>query len=69
MGRTNIEIDDELIARVMERNGYRSKREAVDAALRKLDVKPFTREQILELEGMGWGGDLDQMRSNPPHLE
>jgi Arc/MetJ family transcription regulator len=65
VSRTNIDIDDELIARVMERWGFATKREAVDSALHSLDVKPFTREEILATEGMGWEGDLDQMRSIP----
>jgi Arc/MetJ family transcription regulator len=66
MGRTNIEIDDELIGRVMSRYGFRSKREAVERALRSLDIEPLSREEILELEGMGWDGDLDQMREDAP---
>ncbi|MGH2923429.1 MAG: type II toxin-antitoxin system VapB family antitoxin [Solirubrobacterales bacterium] len=66
MGRTNIEIDDELIKRVMDRYGYRTKREAVDGALRRLDVTPATREEILAMRGMGWDGDLDAMREDAP---
>ena len=66
MGRTNIEIDDELIARVMRRYGFRSKREAVERALRNLDVEPLSREEILELEGMGWEGGLGAMREDAP---
>jgi Arc/MetJ family transcription regulator len=66
MGRTNIEIDDELIGRVMSRYGFRSKREAVDAALHRLDVKPASRKEILAMRGMGWQGDLDAMRGDAP---
>jgi len=69
MARTNIEIDDELIERVMQRYDFRSKREAVDRALRSLDVEPLTRDQILELQGIGWDGDLDAMRENKPSVE
>ncbi len=61
MGRTNIEIDDELIERVMERYGFRTKREAVDYALRKL-VRSLSKEEILAMQGMGWEGDLEEMR-------
>jgi Arc/MetJ family transcription regulator len=64
MSRTNIEIDDELIDRVMRRYGFRTKREAVERALRNLDVEPLSREEILELEGMGWEGDLGAMRED-----
>lgn len=40
MGRTNIVIDDALVARVMEMYGLRTKREAVDYALRRLAGGP-----------------------------
>lgn len=69
MTRTNIEIDDDLIGRVMERYDLRSKREAVDFALRQLDVTPFSREEILALEGTGWDGDLDEIKANSPATE
>jgi len=61
--RTNIEIDDELIDRAMRIYRLRSKREAVDLALRKLVGEPMTRDEMLAMEGMGWTGDLDEMRS------
>jgi Arc/MetJ family transcription regulator len=61
VSRTNIDIDDELIKRVMDRYGFRTKREAVDYALRKA-VRTLTREEILALRGTGWEGDLDEMR-------
>ena len=63
MGRTNIEIDEKVIQRVMRRYGFKTKREAVDYALRRLDVVPMTREEALAMEGTGWEGDLDEMRS------
>ena len=66
MSRTNIDIDDVLIADVMQRFGFKSKREAVDYALRAVYVEPLTREQMLELEGIGWEGDLDVMRGRTP---
>jgi Arc/MetJ family transcription regulator len=62
VGRTNIEIDDELIERVMQIYRLPSKREAVDLALRKLAGEPMSREEMLEMEGVGWGGDLDEIR-------
>ncbi len=61
--RTNIEIDDELVERAMRIHRLRSKREAVDLALRRLVGEPMTREEMLAMEGMGWTGDLDEMRS------
>jgi Arc/MetJ family transcription regulator len=65
MTRTNVDIDDDLIERAMQRYGFRTKRETVDFALRKIAPKPLTREEFLALEGVGWGGDLDAIKDNP----
>ena len=65
MGRTNIEIDDEAIAFVMRRYRLRTKREAVDFALRSLAVEALSGDDALALEGSGWEGDLDGMRTTP----
>lgn len=64
VSRTNIDIDDELVAAVMRRYHLRSKREAVDLALRRLaGGSPMSREQMLAMRGTGWDGDLEEMRS------
>ena len=63
MSRTNIELDDALIAEVMRRYGVGTKREAVDLALRRLVGLPLTQEFLRSLRGVGWGGDLDELRS------
>jgi Arc/MetJ family transcription regulator len=60
--RTNIEIDDVLIERVMHRYGVPTKRAAVDLALRRLDVEPMSRDEALAMQGTGWDGDLDELR-------
>lgn len=65
MSRTNIDIDDALVATVMRRFGLRTKKEAVDLALRRLAGPVPTREELLALEGSGWGGDLEELRSDP----
>lgn len=65
MSRTNIDLDDELVAEVMRRFNVKTKREAVDLALRRLAGEPLTREFLLSLEGIGWGGDLDTVRDDP----
>ncbi|HEX9506403.1 MAG TPA: type II toxin-antitoxin system VapB family antitoxin [Acidimicrobiia bacterium] len=62
MSRTNIEIDDELIEWVMQRYRLRTKREAVDFALRRAARKLLTTEEFLGLEGSGWDGDLEEIR-------
>ena len=62
MSRTNIDIDDELIAEVMRQYGLKTKKEAVDLALRRLVRPRLSPEFIKSLEGIGWEGDLDEMR-------
>jgi len=64
MARTNIDIDDELVTEAMRRFRLKTKREAVDLALRRLVGTSATREFLLGLEGMGWEGDLDEMRTS-----
>ncbi|WP_178386071.1 type II toxin-antitoxin system VapB family antitoxin [Mycobacterium tuberculosis] len=66
MSRTKIDIDDELAAEVMRRFGLTTKRAAVDLALRRLVGSPLSREFLLGLEGVGWEGDLDDLRSDRP---
>jgi Arc/MetJ family transcription regulator len=63
MTRTNIEIDDLLIDRAMRLYRLRSKREAVDLALRRLVGEPMSRKEALATEGSGWAGDLIEIRS------
>lgn len=62
MGRTNIEIEEALVQRVMQRYGLKTKRAAVDYALRQLDVVPMSAEEALAMRGTGWEGDLEAMR-------
>ena len=62
MARTNVEIDERLVARVMRRYGLATKRAAVDLALRRLDLEPMSRSDALAMRGSGWEGDLDQLR-------
>jgi Arc/MetJ family transcription regulator len=67
MSRTNIEIDEELIGRVMDRHGLRTKREAVDFALRRMvdEITPMSKEQFLAMQGTGWDGDLAAIKGKP----
>jgi Arc/MetJ family transcription regulator len=64
MSRTNIDIDDELIERVMRRYRLPSKRAAVELALRRLAGEPMSRDEALAMEGAGWSGDLDELRAS-----
>lgn len=63
MARTNVDIDEDLISWVMRRYRLRTKRAAVDYALRRLYVEPMTRAEILAMEGAGWDGDLSAIRA------
>lgn len=54
MTRTNIDIDDKLVAEAMRRYGLPSKRAAVDLALRRLVGNDMTRDEALNMEGSGW---------------
>ncbi len=65
VARTNIDIDDDVIARVQARFGIRTKREAVDFALRRLLVVPMTDDEVRRMQGSGWDGDLEALRSGP----
>ena len=57
--RTNIEIDDTLMAQALKAGPYRTKKEAVEAGLKLLARQAAYRE-ILKWEGrLHWEGDED----------
>lgn len=62
MTRTNIDLDDDLVAEVMRRYRTPTKREAVDLALRRLVAAPVTRQFLLDIRGIGFPTDLDELR-------
>ncbi len=60
--RTNIVIDDNLMAEAMAVTGLGTKRELVDTALRTL-IRINRQADVLALAGkIDWVGDLDTMR-------
>lgn len=60
--RTNIDIDENLIRRAMQASGERTKRAAVDRALRLL-VRTHTQAGIRRLRGkIRWRGDVNESR-------
>jgi Arc/MetJ family transcription regulator len=62
--RTNIVIDDELMASALKMTGLKTKREAVELGLKTL-VKLKKQEQIRQFRGkLPWKGDLEKMRSD-----
>jgi Arc/MetJ family transcription regulator len=60
--RTNIVIDDDLMADALKATGLRTKKEAVEEGL-KLLVKRNKQQSIRRLRGkLHWEGDLEEMR-------
>ncbi|MGD9816754.1 MAG: type II toxin-antitoxin system VapB family antitoxin [Hyphomonadaceae bacterium] len=60
--RTNIDIDDALLAEAMDVSGLSTKRATVEEALRQMVETHRRREALASLAGVGWEGDLDAMR-------
>ena len=63
MTRTNIDIDDELVETVMKQNGLKTKKEAVDFALRKVVRRIPTIEEIRSLRGIGFSYTNDEIEA------
>jgi Arc/MetJ family transcription regulator len=62
--RTNIVIDDALMADALKATGLKTKREAVELGLRTL-VSLRHQEDIRRFRGkLSWDGDLEAMRSD-----
>jgi Arc/MetJ family transcription regulator len=62
--RTNIVIDDRLMRDTLRATGLKSKRAAVEAALRTL-LRLSRQGEIRRLRGkLDWQGDLDAMRTD-----
>ena len=62
--RTNIVIDDKLMADALKVTGARTKREVVELGLRAL-VQLKQQERIRGFRGkLKWSGDLERMRTD-----
>jgi Arc/MetJ family transcription regulator len=60
--RTNVVIDDELMAKAMACTGLKTKRAVIEAALKTL-IQLKSQEGVRELRGkLHWEGDLNEMR-------
>ena len=60
--RTNIVIDDELMADALKATGLNTKKEAVEEGL-KLLIKRNRQQEIRKLRGkLKWEGNLEEMR-------
>ena len=49
--RTNIEIEDDYVRRIMDRYSVSTKTEAVDMALRHLAGQPMTKDEAMAMRG------------------
>lgn len=62
--RTNIVIDDTLMSEALVLTGLKTKREAVELALKTL-VQLKQQEKIRQFRGkLSWEGDLDKLRGD-----
>lgn len=62
--RTNIVIDDRLMADALKLTGLKTKREAVELGLKTL-IRLKKQENIRRFRGkLSWEGDLDDMRTD-----
>ena len=62
--RTNIVIDDTLMADAMRAAGVKTKREAVELGLKTL-LRLRRQADIRQIRGkLAWTGDLDAMRTD-----
>jgi Arc/MetJ family transcription regulator len=60
--RTNIVIDDQLMADALKATGFNTKKEAVEEGL-KLLIRRNGQQEIRKLRGkIKWEGNLDEMR-------
>ncbi|HLW89962.1 MAG TPA: type II toxin-antitoxin system VapB family antitoxin [Roseiarcus sp.] len=64
--RTNIDIDDELLSQAMAAAGLSTKRATVEEGLRLLVRLRKQAKALAALKGLGWEGDLDEMRHGRP---
>ena len=58
-----VEHDVEAVRR---RYNLRTWKAAAEEAVCRQAIVPMTREEALAMQGVGWEGDLDEMRDNDP---
>lgn len=61
--RTNIDIDNDLLNEILKKTPLKTKKAAVNAALKEY-VRKLKLKELADLRGnVNWEGDLDSMRS------
>lgn len=64
MKRTNIVLDEELVAACMKSTGIKTQKSLIDYALREL-LRHGKQKKILQLKGnVHWEGNLNEWREN-----
>jgi Arc/MetJ family transcription regulator len=66
--RANTDGDDAVVAKTMSPYRRDAETGAADFALRTQVRDAMTREEVLEMQGTGWEGDLDAMRQSTPPI-
>jgi len=62
--RTNVVINDNLIARALKVSGFRTKKDAIEEGL-KLLVQMNSHKKIKQFRGkLKWSGNLNEMRTD-----
>lgn len=62
--RTNVVIDDDLIAEAMNSTGLTTKKAVIEEALRTL-IRLKAQQNVRQLRGqLHWEGNLDEMRED-----
>ena len=64
--RTNIDIDDTLLAEAMLAGGLPTKRATVEEGLRLLVQLRRQTAALADLRGLGWDDDLNALRAGLP---
>ena len=59
---TNIDLDEALIREAMALTGLPTKKATIEEALRLLVQAGRQKDAIRDMRGLGWEGDLDEMR-------
>jgi Arc/MetJ family transcription regulator len=67
--RTNIDIDEKLMQEAMALTGQKTKKSVVEEGLRRLIRLERQKKSAEELWGLGWEGDLEEMRLGWPPRE
>jgi len=65
MTRTNVVLDEKLVAKAMKMTGASTKRKVIEIALKRIVDEGEAYVRILALGGkLEWSGDINKLRSD-----